>query len=200
MSEEDTDYKNKWSYRLIMWCLPLIKYLQKNPVGRCLFGWYLWCSMIVSARDEKKRLMLMPFYSLVVFENGRKMKAYKLAEEMLSLAPKYVDGDTDSHAIHYGNLLLGIRSLDSGDIVEANKRLISSGKVSGSFRLDTIGPEFGLASGLYKKGETKSVLKYLKRCRTFWKSGRPLLDYWIQLINAGVEIDFSADLKRYRRE
>ena len=101
------------------------------------------------------------------------------------------------HAMHQ---IVGAVALRRGNVDDAKKHLLASGRIPGSPQLDSFGPEFPLARDLLAKGEKATVLEYLDLCAKFWASGRDDLAQWRKTIETGGTPDFglhaaSSDLR-----
>ncbi len=125
---------------------------------------------------------------------GQIEEARKYATELLGLAPKYQTNWNYGNAIQDGNLVLGRIALREGQVEEAKRRLLESGRSPGSPQLDSFGPNLSLAKELLEKGERETVLQYFELCRNFWKRDHGQLDRWSQEVKAGRIPDFGASL------
>ena len=119
----------------------------------------------------------------------------RLANELLEIAREYPDDWSFGNAIHKGHLALGWVRLHEGEIEAAKHQFLEAGKTVGSPQLKSFGPNMALAAELLRRGESESVLEYLKLCRKFWEMGDKHLDYWQWQIQSGQEPDFGANLR-----
>jgi hypothetical protein len=108
-----------------------------------------------------------------------------LAADYLNLASTYRCNWNYGNAIHDANRYLGLVSLRSGHIQEADEFLLRSGKSPGSPQLDSFGPDLDLASELLKQGQIIPVKQYLSEIQNFWKPGGAEIDRWLTALSAG---------------
>lgn len=116
-----------------------------------------------------------------------KAKAY--ASEALSDATPGSSNEAKNR--YYGNEVLGLVALNSGDLVSAKQHLLLSATVKGWSEIDRFGPNTALAKALLEKGEREAVLDFLEQCKSLWPSGKQKLDQWQGIIRAGAMPDFS---------
>lgn len=108
-----------------------------------------------------------------------------LLAEYLELADIYRCNWNYGNAIHDANRILGLISLKDGNIDEAVKYLLASGKSTGSPQLDTFGPELDLANELLKLGKKEEVKAYLLDISSFWEMDDGSVDRWVKEIANG---------------
>ena len=137
------------------------------------------------------RVDLLPDLALAAFAAGESDKARVHALAMLEAAPRFRDrGDP----LHFGNLVLGHIALDANDLEEARTRLLAAGR-TGRLPIERSGaPDMSLAKALLQRGESGTVLEYLKLCLDFWPEGEERLLDWIVLVEAGLVPDFRRNL------
>ncbi|VGO20639.1 RNA polymerase subunit sigma-24 [Pontiella sulfatireligans] len=123
---------------------------------------------------------------------GDYAKAKQYAQKMLG-SPG-IDWNSGNN-VHHGNMVLGLVALEEGDVEEAKRRLIASGKTKGSPQLNSFGPNMTLAKALLEKGETEVVVEYFELCALFWGRHSDKLEAWTALAKGGVVPDFGANLK-----
>ena len=135
-----------------------------------------------------QRGSLLPYMGMAAFVAGDMDKARVHAESMLEAIP---EDWNKGNRIHFGNLVLGRVALSEGNPAEAGSRLIAAGQTPGSPQLDSFGPDMALAKKLFERGETRTVVRYLELCGSFWEMDRGRLKEWIVLIEAGRTPDFT---------
>jgi hypothetical protein len=94
--------------------------------------------------------------------------------EVKSDAEAALAANTNTQSWNYGNKIfkqhtkLGRVALRKGDIDEAKKQLLASGRTPGSPQLNSYGPDFTLARELAEKGEFDTVIQFLDLVACFW--------------------------------
>jgi hypothetical protein len=73
-------------------------------------------------------------------------------------------------------MVLGLVALRQGNIPEARRYLLESGKTPGSPVLGSFGPDLTLAREFLEKGDRDTVLEFLALCKGFWKMGADQVD------------------------
>ena len=136
---------------------------------------------------ESDRGALMPELGMAAFVTGDLEKARAYAEAMLESNP---EGWNHGNRIHFGNLVLGRIALADGDAEKAGQYLLAAGRTPGSPQLNSFGPDMALAKDLLERGQTQTVVRYLRACLEFWEMGQDRLENWIALIEAGRTPDF----------
>jgi hypothetical protein len=136
-----------------------------------------------------RRTLALPRLAKAALEADALEKAAAYANEALSAG-----GSNYGDAIFYSNLVLGEIALRQGDVGEAKRRLILSGRTPGSPSLSSFGPNMTLARDLLQRGESESVLEYFTLCRAFWKMGSKTLDTWSATVRKGETPNFGANL------
>jgi tetratricopeptide (TPR) repeat protein len=132
----------------------------------------------VSDRTLRKLIKLAETaYKLDSFEDCR-----ALAKEVLSRSAPY---DENGDEFHIANQLLGLIALEDDDLHTADLALLRSCEIKATPVLGSFGPKFQLAKKLLAQGEKSTVLKYLRKCSLFWKSGQTCLAYWWLQIQFG---------------
>jgi TonB family protein len=121
------------------------------------------------------------FYALTdlpkqALDAGALEKSSSYAIELLQSANDHKGDWNYGNAIYDGNLALGLVALRQGNVAEARRYLLESGKTPGSPQLDTFGPDLTLARELLEKGERDAVLEFLGRLKGFWEMGAERLD------------------------
>ena len=119
--------------------------------------------------------------------------ARKLANEYLQLALLHNQNWNYGNAIHDANRILGLMSLNEGNIEEAAAFLLKSSESRGSPQLDTFGPELDLANLLLKEGKTVEVKTYLTNIKKFWEMDNGVVTEWLDQIELGQ----SPELNRF---
>jgi hypothetical protein len=126
------------------------------------------------------------------FALGRIEKARDYAAQMVTGTSFEAErGYTD--AVHNGHLLLGRIALRENDVERARAELILAANAGATRMVPIVGPDMRLAAGLLAHGEREVVIRYLSRCRAFWRRGP--IDEWIVQIRAGSIPDFRRILK-----
>jgi len=130
------------------------------------------------------------FYSLeeeitAVYSANDYKRAKELLAEYLELADIYKCNWNYGNVIHDANRILGLISLNSGNIEDAANYLLESGKSTGSPQLDSFGPELDLANELLKHGRHEDVKTYLNDISSFWEMNDGSIDRWIREIDRG---------------
>lgn len=120
-------------------------------------------------------------------------RAQELVHEYLQLAAIYRCNWNYGNAIHNANQILGLISLQKGDIEAAAQFLLLAGKSTGSPQLNTFGPRLVLANALLMRGKVAEVKAYLQDIRSFWESGRSKVDAWLAAIDKGDKPDLDRD-------
>jgi hypothetical protein len=133
---------------------------------------------------------LAHFYELddqvkAAYEKANDAELTALAHEYLELATIYRCNWNYGNAIHDANRYLGLASLRRGNVDEAARFLVLSGKSTGSPQLDSFGPELDLADQLLKRGQTEAVTEYLKDIKHFWEMDDGQVDRWLAAIGKG---------------
>jgi TonB family protein len=121
------------------------------------------------------------FYALTdlpkqALDAGALEKASSYALELLQSANDQKGDWNYGNAIYDANMVLGLVALRQGNVTEARRYLLESGKTPGSPQLDSFGPDLTLAQELLEKGERDTVLEFLTLCKGFWKMGADRLD------------------------
>jgi hypothetical protein len=133
---------------------------------------------------------LAHFYELddqikAAYEKADDTQLAAVAHEYLELANVYRCNWNYGNAIHDANRYLGLASLRRGNVDEAARFLVLSGKSTGSPQLDSFGPDLDLADQLLKQGKTDAVTEYLRDIRHFWKMDDGQVDQWPAAIGKG---------------
>lgn len=148
--------------------------------------------------SENTSANLKRFYALNELMNKQFIKsnyynARKLANEYLQLALLHNQNWNYGNAIHDANRILGLISLNEGNIEEAAAFLLKSSESRGSPQLDTFGPELDLANLLLKEGKTVEVKTYLTNIKKFWEMDNGVVTEWLDQIELGK----SPELNRF---
>jgi hypothetical protein len=149
-----------------------------------------WEAALRLSNTDADRFHLLPWLAPVAFDAGRAAKAGRYARTLLRLAKRLRSGWNTGNAIHHAHSTLGRVALAAGRVGDAKKHLLASAKTVGSPQLNSFGPSWELAAGLLERGETKTVLRYLELCRTFWRMGQAQLDTWTRSIRETGTTDF----------
>jgi tetratricopeptide (TPR) repeat protein/peroxiredoxin len=136
------------------------------------------------APDAKERGYMLTQLAPQYLMAGDTAKASDAATELLKGADDKSDWNY-GNAISIGNLVLGRIALKQGNVEEAKTRLLAAGKTPGSPQLNSFGPDWNLPAELLAKGESDTVVQYLKLCGAFWKLDRGRLNAWIAEIHKG---------------
>ena len=148
----------------------------------------------LDATGPEERFYLREDIATMAFEAGNLEKARIHAEQLLAEArQREIDWNT-GNAVHHGNLVLGRLALASGDLDEAEQRLLAAGRTPGSPQLNSFGPNMTLAKELLERGASGVVLEYLELCGDFWAPRDQRLDTWSAAVEAGEMPDFGANL------
>ncbi len=112
-----------------------------------------------------ERLGALPDLAKQAYAAGDLGKASSYAMESLAAPASFWDyGD----AIYNGNMVLGLVALKHGNVFDAERYLLESGKTKGSPVLGSFGPDFTLAHALLDAGERETVAEFLTECKSFW--------------------------------
>ncbi len=147
-----------------------------------------------AAESETERFYALNHAAKNAWRKGDIEKARALATEMEGLLPKYKNDWNYGNSVQDANQVLGLIALGSGDVTEAQKRLLASADSKGSPQMNSFGPNMQLAKALLEKGENDVVLEYFKRCSTFWKMGEARLAGWTASVKKGEIPEFGANL------
>lgn len=126
---------------------------------------------------------------------GYKDDALRFATEALKVAPEFRFNLEYSESIEKSNAVLGRLAVRRGDIPEAKRRLIASLERPD---VDEI-PDMSLAKELLERGESETVLEFLKRCRAKLKD-EVVLDQWMQAIRDGEKPRYGFWLRPIQNE
>jgi hypothetical protein len=143
------------------------------------------------------RIHTLPALAKSAFAACEYEHAANYASELLSLSNSTELSEfvrNDGNAVHYGHLVLGRVALEMGNVDEAKRHLLASGRTHGSPTLSSFGPNMCLARDLLKRGERDVVLEYLQLCLEFWAHGAEKLSNWTKQIESGDTPDFGANL------
>lgn len=141
---------------------------------------------IVKRAAEIDRFDLLSDSATWSYLGGDLATARKEAEAALDAAPQFTGDERFGHAIHDGNMVLGLIALRNGDRPEAIRRLMAAGKSPGSPFLNFSGPNMSLARDLLLVGERRAVLDYFTEIRAFWHDPYQLLPQWEADIRRGA--------------
>jgi hypothetical protein len=125
---------------------------------------------------------------------GETEKAKTYARSLIQQAAAYEDNWNYGNAIEVGNLVLGLISLNAGDVTEAKRYLLEAGNTPGSPQLNSFGPNMRLAKELLARGEREVVIQYFGLCGKFWKFHQERLDNWKEIVIKGGTPNFGANL------
>ena len=92
-------------------------------------------------------------------------------------------------------MVMGRLALKAGDLNEAKRRLVESGKTPGSPTLNSFGPNMSLAQDLLQTGARDAVVAYFNLCAKFWIHGKPKLSRWVREVQEGETPDFGPNLR-----
>jgi tetratricopeptide (TPR) repeat protein len=116
-------------------------------------------------------------------------KAVKYANQMLETAGERENSLQKGDYIYTGNSILGLVSVQKGDLESADEYLLNAGETPGSAGL-TIGPDMSLAKVLLSRGHRDTVLAFLKKIQKFSDSNLSHVGQWIQEMEEGKIPDF----------
>ncbi len=159
----------------------------KAAALRALEQWEMGFALLQTDSDRFHMLTQM---APIAVDAGRPRKAVRYAKKLLRHATKFRANWNHGNAVHYAYSALGRVALSAKRIGEAKRHLIASAKTKGSPQLNSFGPNQDLAAELLARGETKTVIRYLERCRKFWKMGQPQIDAWTMSIRETGKTDF----------
>lgn len=132
---------------------------------------------------------------------GDSKKAEKYARELQSVGDQIKTKSKSksaipSYAIHASNIILGLISLDEGNITNAKEYLLAAGQFNGrtDSSLLTWGPNMLLAKKLLEHGERETVIQYFDSCAKFWEKENGRLEKWKNIVNEGGMPDFGASV------
>jgi hypothetical protein len=149
-----------------------------------------------NARTEMDAFYALPSAASAALRIGNHEQAESLALRALAMAPSHADNWNYGNAIHTAHTVLGLVSLERGDIAAATNQLALAGATPGSPQLNSFGPSMRLAKALAHRGETYAVLTYLQQCRQFWKMGETWLDVWEEKLRSGEIPNFPMHVHR----
>jgi tetratricopeptide (TPR) repeat protein len=145
--------------------------------------------------DPKElRQWLLPDLARTAFEAGAWDRARDFAELLGGCGGPGREGDEDGMAVHYGNLVLGLLALRSGDVAAAKDHLLASARTVGSPTLCSFGPNMSLARVFLEAGEREVVAEYLRLCGAFWHTPDHRAEQWAYAVEHGAGPDFGANL------
>jgi hypothetical protein len=144
--------------------------------------------------SKYQRFIMLSKIAKTSIEIGQYGKAKEYAKELLSLANEFQCDWNYGNAIHDGNMVLGMVSLNSNLVEEAKNFLLKAGNAPTSPQLKTFGPSMILADALLDKGETKAVIDYLELIKKIWGHDNGRLDSWIAAIKGGGRPYFGENL------
>jgi TonB family protein len=130
----------------------------------------------IRGQDGEERFYALTNLPKQALDAGALEKASSYAIELLQLANDNKGDWNYGNAIYDGNVALGLVALRQGNVTEARRYLLESGKTPGSPQLGSFGPDLTLARELLDKGERDAVLEFLTLCKGFWKMGADRLD------------------------
>ncbi len=139
----------------------------------------------ILGRDAEQRFYALTDLPKQALDAGALDKASSHAIELLQLANDNKGDWNYGNAIYDGNMVLGLVALRQGNVPEARRYLLESGKTPGSPQLDSFGPDLTLARELLEKGEPDAVLEFLGLLKGFWKMGADRLDTMIAEVRKG---------------
>ncbi|MCF6317930.1 MAG: hypothetical protein L3J83_01430 [Proteobacteria bacterium] len=145
----------------------------------------LWNPSIENSSAALERFYILEELITKYYKTGDYPQARKLANEYLNLASQYNQNWNYGNARHDANHVLGLMSYNEGNIDEARKYLLKSGKSNGSPQLDTFGPDLELANLLLKEGHQEDTKIYLTNIKKFWEIDNGVVADWIQQIDSG---------------
>jgi hypothetical protein len=123
-------------------------------------------------------------------------KAETCARQLLSIGGSDSTFGPVGSELHAAHTFLGRIAFRNGQIEDAKRELIESGKVPSDPALMSFGPSMLLAKELLEKGEKQTVLTYLDLCAKFWEMGQDQLADWKETIQAGGTPDFGVHAMR----
>jgi hypothetical protein len=150
-----------------------------------------------TVKNMLARIHSLPDLAKAAIAAGELADARRFASELLSMTvsadlPKFFR--EDGNAIHYGNLVLGLCEMRSGDIQQAKEHLLASGQTKGSPTLCSFGPNMSLAKELLESGDRDTVLDFFELCGGFWKTHADELQQWAKQVKRGEIPEFGANL------
>lgn len=113
---------------------------------------------------------------------GEFARAAEAAIELLSIVDKHQGDWNFGNAIYHANYSLARVALSRNDIDAAADYLIRSSQTKGSPQLNSLGPDFAVASSLFELGKREAVVEYLKNCAKFWEMDMGLCQKWVTQI------------------
>ncbi len=122
---------------------------------------------------------------------GDDVRAAAVATELIDGARHYSKTWYYGNAIHHANLVLGEIALAADELDRAKRHLLAAGLTRGSPQLDSVGPDFTLATALLARGERDTVANYLELCARFWKLDGGKLATWRAAIAAGEPVELA---------
>ena len=114
------------------------------------------------------RLTALPDLAKQAYAVGDLSKASSYAMESLAAPESFWNYGA---ATYTGNMVLGLVALKRGNVADAKRYLLESGKTKGSPVLDSFGPDFTLAHALLDAGDRETVAEFLTECKGFWTMG-----------------------------
>ncbi len=143
--------------------------------------------LIASSRSIDNQLDFSDSLAEAQVTAGQLANAYVTAHYLLSTARQSTSRRVRSNAIYAGNEVLGRLAVRAHHWHAAARYLIRSANVTGEPNSIIVGPDMRLARALILHGDHSVVVRFLTRCKSFWKidGAADALDSWIHLVSAG---------------
>lgn len=98
---------------------------------------------------------------------GNCSEAKKLADEYLIAARHLKSYWNYGNTLHHANITLGRIAIKSGEVEQAKSYLLIADNTSGSFQLNSFGPNMSVAEDLLQHREAEVVASYFELCKFF---------------------------------
>ncbi len=163
---------------------------RKRNKGAAVMALEQWQAALRLLRTNEDRFYALTYLAPVAVDAGRQRLAARYATSLLRRAGKFRNNWNHGNAVHKAHTTLGRVALRAGRRRDAVKQLLASAKTRGSPQLNSFGPGQDLAAELLAAGEAEAVLRYLERCRSFWRMGAREIDAWSRSIRESGTTDF----------
>ena len=170
---------------LYLCALPVMATTIGNPKNCPLQGEYSQHPNVRSVTYQLQRFYNLSTLMEQAYSSQQHALAEELANEYLDLAEVYSCNWNYGNAVHDGHRMLGLLSLERGEIERAAWFLLDSARTQGSIQLNSFGPNFDLANQLITHGKYKEVLSYLESVEQFWVYDQGMLQSWKHDIKNG---------------
>lgn len=136
---------------------------------------------LFAAPTELLRAGHLPIASMCFYKAREVDDALACAIEMISAR-----GFMEHAQRHWGHGVLGLLALEDGNVQRAIAHLEMSVPEAADFHLEYVGPYLELGAELHRAGYRTEVRSFLVALRAAWNEGTPLLQQWIDEMDAGA--------------